>query len=62
MTYIEAKVTISRKTGERRYYLDGRRVSREAFEAAHQWRETDCYSSVEDEGCIRDFHYIRVPS
>ena len=50
-----------------RRYLDGRRVSRDEWRAAHFQRTTDTYCSrmeTRRDGSVlvREFHYIRVRS
>lgn len=48
-----------------RLFLDGKRVSRTAWNAAHFGRRTDTYASrmfTRRDGaeCVREFHYIRA--
>lgn len=48
-----------------RYYLDGRRVSRSAWDAAHLWRDTDSYAlrahtRADGVQIVREYHCIRA--
>jgi len=51
-----------------RLYLDGKRVSRTAWETAHFGRRTDAYASrittrkKDGAEIVREYHYIRVQS
>lgn len=37
--------TINNRTGVRRYYVNGQRVTLEAMDAAKFWRRLDCFAS-----------------
>jgi len=40
------RMVVNNRTGERRYFVGSRRVSREAYDAARSWRTVDTFYTV----------------
>lgn len=51
--------TENTRTGARRYYLDGRRVTRSRMDAAKLWRRLDTVYTTIRNGTIRHYCHAR---
>ncbi len=52
--------TINNRTGARRYFIDGRRVTRDAMDAAKFWRRIDCLVTLTRGEVTRHLCEVRV--
>jgi len=52
-------MTVNKKTGARRYYINSRRVSREKFDAAKMWRRLDTFQTVTRGNLTRHYSEVR---
>jgi hypothetical protein len=52
-------VTENRRTGERRYFVNGRRTTREGYDAATFWRRLECLHSTTRGNVTRFFAEAR---
>ena len=48
-------VVENNRTGARRYFVDSRRVTREAYDAASFWRRTECLHTTTRGNLTRHF-------
>lgn len=52
-------ITENKETGNKRYYIDGKRVNRERFELAKLWKTQDCLHTVRTKKLIKYFSCVR---
>lgn len=52
---MEFLTTTNNATGARRYFVDGRRVSRERFDAAKMWKRLDTFQTITRGGMVRQY-------
>lgn len=52
--------TTNNRTGARRYFVDGRRVTREAYDAAMFWRRVDTFLTVTRGDVTRQYCEVRA--